>query len=191
MLASLIPLAISFISKTNVPQTLVDLVMDDDEPENVREHVAKQIVNTAEAVFGTRDPESQAITTDAKIKFEKILADKQVAIVQATAEDRANARAAANHALSNGKNWYERAYIYHLATFWSFVATAFIFTILFADINEAQQRYVDIILGFLLGTIVASIIGFFFGNNLANDQKSQLDNIKEKLASPWHKNAKR
>lgn len=67
-----------------------------------------------------------------------------------------------------------------LALFWSFVASAFIFTVVLADIPKENQAHVNTILGFVLGTIVATIINYFFGSSQSSSDKNELINNQGK-----------
>ena len=69
---------------------------------------------------------------------------------------------------------FSKRYIYYLATFWSFVAVGYIFLITFLTIPESNVRFADTTLGFLLGTIVATIINYFFGSSKSSLDKNQL-----------------
>ena len=94
-------------------------------------------------------------------------------------EDRANARSMQVAALTQGDTFSKR-FIYYFATFWSVASVLYIAFITFGEIPEANVRFADTILGFLLGTIVATIVQFFFGSS---DSSKQKDGALESLAS--------
>lgn len=65
-------------------------------------------------------------------------------------------------------------FMQRLAVFWSIVSTIYIFAITFASINENNIRFADTILGFLLGTIIATIINYFFGSSKSSADKNEM-----------------
>ena len=56
-------------------------------------------------------------------------------------------------------------FVYMFAWFWSVVSALYFFGVTFIPMPDKASHFADIILGFLLGTAVATIIGFFFGNS--------------------------
>lgn len=76
---------------------------------------------------------------------------------------------------------FSKRFVYYLATFWSFVCVIYIFFITFGNIPSDNVRFADTILGFLLGTIIATIINFFLGSSKGSADKSEIINkIKDK-----------
>jgi hypothetical protein len=49
----------------------------------------------------------------------------------------------------------------------------YIFFITFGTIQESNVRFADTILGFLLGTVVATIINFFLGSSAGSKEKTE------------------
>lgn len=110
-------------------------------------------------------PEILKQNPKALVEFKKaVLADKHEynRIALANTEDARNMQ---NVALAQ-KDKFAKRYVYYLATLWSAAAIAYIFLITLVEIPDNNVRLVDTITGFLLGTIVASIIQFFFGNSI-------------------------
>jgi hypothetical protein len=68
-----------------------------------------------------------------------------------------------------------RRFIYWFAWFWSIVSVTYFFAVTFApNMNKDNQHFADTILGFLLGTTVASIIQFFYGSSKSSQDKTQI-----------------
>lgn len=68
---------------------------------------------------------------------------------------------------------FVRRFIYYFAIFWSACAVTYIGFITFGDIPKDNIRFADTILGFVLGTIMASVINFFFGSSKGSHDKSE------------------
>jgi hypothetical protein len=90
-------------------------------------------------------------------------------------QDRASAREMQIAALAQS-DVFSKRFVYYLATFWSVFAVIYILVITLANIPEKNVRFADTILGFILGTVIATLMNFFFGSS-----KSSLDKT-EKLA---------
>lgn len=78
-----------------------------------------------------------------------------------------------------------RHFIYNFAWFWSGISVTYFFALTFIPMfivipkDSPFQHYADIILGFLLGTAVASIMQFFYGSSKSSQDKTQLMSAKE------------
>lgn len=79
-------------------------------------------------------------------------------------DDTDSARKMQTAALSQ-EDLFSKRFIYYFAWFWSFASVGYIGFITFGTIPEANVRFADTILGFLLGTTIAMILQYFFGSS--------------------------
>jgi hypothetical protein len=93
------------------------------------------------------------------IKLKEIDVEKLRLLHANTADARAM-----NVAAMNSKDWFVSHFNPMLATFWSVVSAVYIAFITFATIPENNVRFADTVLGFILGTVVATLINFYFGS---------------------------
>jgi hypothetical protein len=93
-------------------------------------------------------------------------------LLQMAYGDTANARNMQVEALRQD-DLFSKRFIYIFATFWSIFAAGYIGFITFGTIPEDNQRFADTILGFLLGTVVATILQFFFGSSMGSKDKDK------------------
>lgn len=103
-----------------------------------------------------------------KIEDNRISADLEKAYLK----DIQDARSM-NEVTSQSDDIFVRRYIYYLATFWSLASATYIGFITFGYIPDANVRFADTILGFLLGTAIATILNFFFGSSKGSQDKTQ------------------
>ena len=96
-----------------------------------------------------------------------------VEIEKAYLADTQSARQMQTAALSQS-DLFSKRFIYYFAMFWAVVAAIYIGFITFAPIPEANIRFADTILGFLLGTLVSQIISFFYGSSSSSQNKDEL-----------------
>jgi len=62
-------------------------------------------------------------------------------------------------------------FLYHFAYLWSVSTIGYLFLVTFVTIPDKNQRTVDTALGFLLGTIIAGLIGYFYGSSHGSKEK--------------------
>ena len=107
-----------------------------------------------------------------KVELEKLaLANKQEdnraseAVQKIQADEYGNAR---NMQIENLKqdDKFSKRFVYYFAIFWSTFAVIYLAGITFIEIPKENTRFADTIVGFLLGTVVATLIGFFYGNSI-------------------------
>jgi uncharacterized membrane protein YgaE (UPF0421/DUF939 family) len=60
-----------------------------------------------------------------------------------------------------------------LAIVWSIASMLYVGFITFGSIPSENVRFADTILGFLLGTVVATIINFYFGSSDSSKSKEK------------------
>jgi hypothetical protein len=86
--------------------------------------------------------------------------------------DRANARHMQETAL-NDDDKFAKHFIYWFAWFWSVGSMTYFFAITFGQVPASGKDFGNIILGFLLGTAVATIISFFYGSSKSSKDKTE------------------
>ena len=81
-----------------------------------------------------------------------------------------NARAMQVAALAQSDVFSKRFTMY-LTGFWSLCAAVYIGFITFSIIPESNVRFADTILGFILGTVIATMLNFWFGSSIGSKEK--------------------
>jgi len=66
-----------------------------------------------------------------------------------------------------------RRFTVYLTIFWSLVGSAYIFWITFGVIPPDNTRFADTVLGFLLGTVVATMLNFWLGSSAGSKEKDK------------------
>ena len=84
----------------------------------------------------------------------------------------ADARAMQVAALSQSDVFSKRFTMY-LTAFWSLCAAVYIGFITFSIIPEPNVRFADTILGFILGTVIATMLNFWFGSSIGSKEKDK------------------
>ncbi len=159
--------ALSILKATGLDKKLGDMLFGEK-----GSAVAEKVVNIAQDVTKATDLTTvvKDVQRDKQLAFDvkKALIAQETELYKLALADRADARAMQTAAFKQNDPFVKR-FIYYLALFWSVVATAFIFLIVVYPIPEANLRFADVVLGFVLGTIIATIIQFFFGSMLKQD----------------------
>lgn len=166
--------------------TLVDLIPDaigwfaGDKAEDA----AEKVVGIAKSVTGIDDQEEalQALKLDPEkaLEFKKAVLAQKNELDKLYLADRQNARDMQNTALQQD-DVFSKRFIYYFASAWSLFAMVYLACITFIDIPDSATRFADTILGFLLGTIIAGIIQFFYGSSMGSKKKTEdLTNVMSK-----------
>jgi hypothetical protein len=85
--------------------------------------------------------------------------------------DTANARDMQKAALAQDDTFSKR-FLYYFSMFWSLFSAAYLTAVTFIPIPKENQRVVDLILGFILGTAIAAMFNFFLGSSLGSKNRN-------------------
>ena len=119
------------------------------------------------------EPNDQGVLDDSKLADIQMAAMKhEEFMAEIDLKNTQGARDMQEKAMDNADPWVRR-FVYILAAFWSVFAVGYIILITVADIPEKNVRFVDTILGFLLGTVVATVLNFFFGSSQSSKDKTK------------------
>lgn len=143
--------------------------------------VAEQVVGIAETVTGKTGSDAlTSIKADPALllSFREKVMEQSTEIERLAYGDTANARHMQEVALTQD-DLFSKRFVYYLAAGWSLFSAVYIILISVIEIPQASVRFVDTILGFLLGTVVATIIQFFLGSSIGSKAK---DTLAEMLA---------
>jgi len=130
-------------------------------------------VSAIAKVFGVADTveavtQAVAADPDAALKLAQI--DLETIRVQHANTE--NARAMQVAALAQSDVFSKRFTMY-LTSFWSVCAAVYIGFITFSVIPEPNVRFADTILGFILGTVIATMLNFWFGSSIGSKEKGE------------------
>lgn len=115
---------------------------------------------------------SQEATPEAIANWKLAVMQNETEVLRMAYGDIANARNMQVEALRQ-EDLFSKRFIYYFAIFWSLFAAGYIGFITFGTIPTDNQRFADTILGFLLGTVVATILQFFFGSSMGSKEKEK------------------
>ena len=114
---------------------------------------------------GEASPEDNAKLKEAAMKHEEFMAEM----------DLKNMEGARNMQLTamQSEDPLVRRFVYYFIGFWSVLAATYLGFITFGEIPEANVRFADTIVGFVLGTMVAAMFQFLLGSSLGSRSKDK------------------
>jgi hypothetical protein len=140
--------------------------------------VAGKVVDIARTVTGIDDPATIVTTMQMDpgkaAEFQLAMAEKQGELEKAYLADAQNARAMQVAALGQ-EDMFSKRFIYYFIAAWSLFTMAYVAAITFwPPIEESGKANSATVLGFLLGTAVASIFSYLFGSTKSSADKNRL-----------------
>lgn len=121
------------------------------------------VADTVEAVTKAISADPDAALKLAQIDLETMKVEQA---------NTAEARAMQVAALQQSDVFSKRFPMY-LTAFWSLCAAVYIGFITFSIIPEPNVRFADTILGFILGTVIATMLNFWFGSSIGSKEKGE------------------
>ena len=122
------------------------------------------VTDTVDAVAKAIAGDPEAALKLAQIDLEKIKAD-----YANTADARAMQVAALNQT-----DVFSKRFTMYLTSFWSVAAAIYVGFITFTVIPDKNVRFADTILGFILGTVIATMLNFWFGSSDGSKKKTEV-----------------
>jgi hypothetical protein len=119
------------------------------------------------------------------VKLEPDMSPEKIAEIQAAAQkheefkieqdnkNTADARDMQKSALAQSDVWAKR-FVYMFISFWSIVAAVYIAFVTFGYVPPENVRVVDTLLGFIQGTIVATMFNYLLGSSNSSSRKTDL-----------------
>jgi hypothetical protein len=142
--------------------------------QKVADSVLEQGLDHVEEKLGIKlEPNENGVLDDTKLAEIQMAAMKHAEFMaELDLKNTQDAREMQEKAMENADPLVRR-FVYMFATYWSVFATGYIVLITIADIPEKNIRFVDVVLGFILGTVVATILNFFFGSSQSSKDKTK------------------
>lgn len=114
---------------------------------------------------GEATPEDNAKLKEAAMKHEEFMAEIDMKNMQGARDMQLKAM--------DSDDPLVRRFVYYFISFWSVLAATYIGFITFYDIPDDNVRFADTILGFVLGTMVASMFQFLLGSSIGSRNKDK------------------
>jgi hypothetical protein len=118
-------------------------------------------------------PDENGLLDDSKLADIQMAAMKhQEFMAEIDLKNTQGARDMQDKAMQNDDPWVRR-FVYLFAWMWSAFAIGYIILITTYNIPEKNLRFVDVVLGFIMGTVVSTILNFFFGSSQSSKDKTK------------------
>ena len=142
--------------------------------QKVADSVLEQGLDHVEEKLGIKlEPNENGVLDDTKLAEIQMAAMKHAEFMaELDLKNTQDAREMQEKAMENADPLVRR-FVYMFAAYWSVFATGYIVLITIAEIPEKNIRFVDVVLGFILGTVVATILNFFFGSSQSSKDKTK------------------
>lgn len=126
-------------------------------------------------------PEQVVALRKVEVDRETTLRELDVREFEAETKDKQDARDLQKIALTQDDE-FAKNFIYYFAVLWTVLASIYIYSITFTEIPKDNVRYVDLVLGFLLGTALSGVFQFFFGSSARSAAKdSTIKNMAKQI----------
>lgn len=138
----------------------------------IADAVIEKGVDYVEQKLGvTLKPEDEMKPEDIKSLRERAMQHAEF-MVDAEVKDKANARLMAMEAMKSNDPFIRR-FTYFFITVWSIFSMTYTSFITFSPIPVENTRFADTILGFMLGTVMASMFSFLLGSSFGSRLKDE------------------
>lgn len=141
------------------------------------QNVAAKVVDIAQAVTGSADPDSAMAALNADpakvLEFKMAVIANEAAIEQAYLADTQSARHMQEIALSQ-EDLFSKRFVYVFAAAWSLFSMLYFVAVTFAQVPPEGQRIADTILGVLIGQVLGGIFSYLYGSTKNSAEKTRL-----------------
>jgi len=117
------------------------------------------------------DPQAALKLKELYLNNEQQIREHAFAVMDAELKDVQSSRQMQVAALGQD-DMFSKRFVYYFASFLAIVACIYIGVITFATIPAENVRFADTCLGFVLGSLLAPVIGFFFGTSVGSRNKT-------------------
>ena len=114
---------------------------------------------------GEATPEDNAKLKEAAMKHEEFMAELDEKSRQRATDMQISAM--------KSEDWLVRRFVYLFAAFWAIMACLYIGMITDAELPGKNLRFVDTILGVVIGGVITTLLSFFYGSSQGSRAKDE------------------